>query len=110
MNYSSSRDGFVHISEIAHERIESVSGVLSEGQKVKVKLIGFERGKGKLTIKNADTEGVPQKSGSKKGKEKKVTKESDSKEKGERREGAKKWKNKKSDSSEGDVKERKYFN
>ena len=110
VNYSSSRDGFVHISEIAHERIESVSGALNEGQKVKVKLIGFERGKGKLTIKNADEEGVLQKPAPKKDREKPVAKESDSKEKSQTREGAKKWKNKKSDSSEGDVKERKYFN
>ena len=110
VNYSSSRDGFVHISEIAHERIESVASVLNEGQKVKVKLIGFERGKGKLTIKNADIEDVLKKSGSRKVKEKKNTKESDSKEKSEGPEGAKKWKNKKSSTSEGEVKERKYFN
>ncbi|RTK92054.1 MAG: polyribonucleotide nucleotidyltransferase [Rickettsiales bacterium] len=58
INYSGSRDGFVHISEIANERIESVAGILTEGQQVKVKLIGFDRGKAKLTIKNADVEGV----------------------------------------------------
>eukprot|EP00916_Digyalum_oweni_P015235 GHVL01024898.1.p2 GENE.GHVL01024898.1~~GHVL01024898.1.p2 ORF type:complete len:326 (-),score=51.34 GHVL01024898.1:3773-4621(-) len=110
VNYSSSRDGFVHISEIAHERIESVSGALNEGQKVKVKLIGFERGKGKLTIKNADAEGVPQKPAPKKDREKPLAKEPDNKGKGETREVAKKWKNKKSDAYEGDVKERKYFN
>ena len=61
VNYSGSRDGFVHISEIANERIETVASVLSEGQKVKVKLIGFDRGKGKLTIKNADAKGMPEK-------------------------------------------------
>ncbi|MGC0372276.1 MAG: hypothetical protein DGJ47_000986 [Rickettsiaceae bacterium] len=54
VNYHGSRDGFVHISEIAHERVSAVSDVLSEGQQVKVKLIGFERGKAKLTIKNAE--------------------------------------------------------
>ncbi|MCP5369131.1 MAG: polyribonucleotide nucleotidyltransferase [Rickettsiaceae bacterium] len=54
INYTSNRDGFVHISEIAHERVESVAKVLTEGQKVKVKIIGFDRGKAKLTIKNAD--------------------------------------------------------
>ncbi len=58
INYSGNRDGFVHISEIANERIESVAGILKEGQQVKVKLIGFDRGKAKLTIKNADIEGV----------------------------------------------------
>jgi polyribonucleotide nucleotidyltransferase len=61
VNYSGSRDGFVHISEIANERIETVASTLSEGQMVKVKLIGFDRGKAKLTIKNADVEGLPEK-------------------------------------------------
>ena len=56
INYLGSRDGFVHISEIAQERIESVASALSEGQKVRVKLIGYDRGKAKLTIKNVDTE------------------------------------------------------
>ncbi len=56
VNYLGNRDGFVHISEIAHERIESVASALNEGQKVTVKLIGFDRGKGKLTIKNANSQ------------------------------------------------------
>jgi polyribonucleotide nucleotidyltransferase len=62
VNYSGSRDGFVHISEISEERIKSVASVLKEGQKVKVKLIGFERGKSKLTIKNAESENTSEKS------------------------------------------------
>ena len=41
----------LHISEIAHERTEDVSAVLSEGQEVEVKLIGFDRGKMKLSVK-----------------------------------------------------------
>ncbi|HJD56299.1 MAG TPA: polyribonucleotide nucleotidyltransferase [Rickettsia endosymbiont of Pyrocoelia pectoralis] len=54
VNYLGSKDGFVHISEIAEERIESVSSVLKQGDVVKVKLIGFDnKGKAKLTIKNA---------------------------------------------------------
>lgn len=54
VNYSGSRDGFVHISEISNERIDSVSTCLNQGQKVKVKLIGFDRGRAKLTIKDAN--------------------------------------------------------
>ena len=41
----------MHISEIAHERTEDVSAVLSEGQEIDVKLIGFDRGKMKLSAK-----------------------------------------------------------
>lgn len=55
INYIGNKDGFVHISEIAEERIESVSSVLKQGDVVKVKLIGFDnKGKAKLTIKNAN--------------------------------------------------------
>jgi polyribonucleotide nucleotidyltransferase len=56
VNYSGNKDGFVHISEISHQRIKSVSDVLSQGGTVKVKILGFDnRGKAKLTIKNAET-------------------------------------------------------
>ena len=41
----------LHISEIAHERTEDVSSVLAEGQEIDVKLIGFDRGKMKLSAK-----------------------------------------------------------
>ena len=55
INYLGNKDGFVHISEISEERIETVSIVLKQGDIVKVKLIGFDnKGKAKLTIKNAD--------------------------------------------------------
>lgn len=118
VNYSGSRDGFVHISEIAHERIETVASALSEGQKVKVKLIGFDRGKGKLTIKNADVEGLPEKTHQKP--KEKLSKKDDSNKENlegkEKRENSKKWKNNKSDSSEKksnsneEITERKYFN
>ena len=44
--------GLVHVSEIANERVENVEDVLSEGQVIKVKAIGFDkRGKLKLSIK-----------------------------------------------------------
>ena len=45
------KDGLLHISEISHDRTENVQDVLEEGQEVDVKLIGFDRGKMKLSIK-----------------------------------------------------------
>jgi polyribonucleotide nucleotidyltransferase len=46
------RDGLVHISQIAHERIANVSDVLSEGQIVRVKAMETdEKGRVKLSIK-----------------------------------------------------------
>jgi len=43
-------DGLVHISEIAHERVERVEDVLKEGDKVQVKVISVDReGKVRLT-------------------------------------------------------------
>lgn len=125
VNYSGTRDGFVHISEIANERVESVASVLSEGQKVKVKLIGFERGKGKLTIKNADGEGAVQPPKPQKDKEKSFApkekssapkenndreEKGEKSEKGEKREKSKKWKEKKPSAPEEEKAERKYFN
>ncbi|RYE06576.1 MAG: polyribonucleotide nucleotidyltransferase [Rickettsiaceae bacterium] len=54
VNYMSNKDGFVHISEISETRIESVASVLNYGDVVKVKILGFDKGKAKLTIKNAN--------------------------------------------------------
>ena len=51
VNILPGKDGLLHISEIAHERTEDVSAVLSEGQHIDVKLIGFDRGKMKLSAK-----------------------------------------------------------
>jgi polyribonucleotide nucleotidyltransferase len=51
VNILPGKDGLLHISEIAHERTEDVSKVLSEGQEIDVKLIGFDRGKMKLSVK-----------------------------------------------------------
>lgn len=49
------KDGMVHISEIANERIEKVSDALKVGQKVKVKVVSVdsERGRIGLSIKQA---------------------------------------------------------
>ena len=47
-------DGMVHVSQISNERVENVSDVLTEGQIVKVKLVGIdERGRLSLSIKDA---------------------------------------------------------
>jgi polyribonucleotide nucleotidyltransferase len=50
------RDGLVHISELAKERVATVSDVVKEGDLVKVKCIGLERGKVKLSMKRVDQE------------------------------------------------------
>ncbi len=47
-------DGMVHISELSNERVEKVTDVLSEGQIIKVKVIGIdERGRISLSVKSA---------------------------------------------------------
>ena len=51
VNILPGKDGLVHISEISNERTEDVNDVLEEGQEVEVKLIGFDRGKMKLSMK-----------------------------------------------------------
>ena len=47
------QDGLVHISELAEKRVAKVTDVVKEGDEVKVKVIGFDRGKVKLSIKQA---------------------------------------------------------
>ena len=44
------KDGLLHISEIDWKRIEKVEDVLSEGDKIKVKLIGIDSRSGKLKL------------------------------------------------------------
>jgi polyribonucleotide nucleotidyltransferase len=57
VNFLGSRDGLVHISEIANNRIGKVTDVLEEGQEVKVKCLGFDdRGKVRLSMKNINQE------------------------------------------------------
>ena len=51
VNILPGKDGLLHISEISEERTENVNDVLEEGQEVEVKLIGFDRGKMKLSMK-----------------------------------------------------------
>ena len=48
-------DGLVHISQMAQERVEKVEDVVSEGDMVTVKVIGFDR-RGKLKLSMLDIE------------------------------------------------------
>ncbi|WP_297691552.1 polyribonucleotide nucleotidyltransferase [Phenylobacterium sp.] len=57
VNFFGSKDGLVHVSQIANHRVDKVSDVLREGQSVKVKLLGFDdRGKTRLSMKIVDQE------------------------------------------------------
>ncbi len=57
VNFLGAKDGLVHISEIQNERVQKVSDVLTEGQMVKVKVIGVDdRGKVKLSMRLVDQE------------------------------------------------------
>ena len=53
VNFLGKQDGLVHISELADKRVAKVTDVVKEGDQVKVKVIGFDRGKVKLSIKQA---------------------------------------------------------
>ena len=53
VNFLGKQDGLVHISQLAEKRVEKVSDVVKEGDEVKVKVIGFDRGKVKLSMKQA---------------------------------------------------------
>lgn len=57
VNFFGSRDGLVHISQLANARVAKTSDVVKEGDKVKVKLLGFDdRGKTRLSMKVVDQE------------------------------------------------------
>jgi len=56
VNFLGPRDGLVHISELAPERVNTVTDVVNEGDVVKVKCIGMDRGKVKLSMKRVNQE------------------------------------------------------
>jgi len=57
VNFFGARDGLVHISQLAPERVGKTTDVVKEGEKVWVKLMGFdERGKVRLSMKVVDQE------------------------------------------------------
>jgi polyribonucleotide nucleotidyltransferase len=52
VNFFGAKDGLVHVSQLAAERVKSPSDVVKEGDIVKVKLLGFDdRGKVRLSMK-----------------------------------------------------------
>ena len=53
VNFLGKQDGLVHISELDAKRVEKVTDVVKEGDEVTVKVIGFDRGKVKLSMKQA---------------------------------------------------------
>ena len=55
VNFFGAKDGLVHISQLAPRRVQKTSDVVNEGDKVKVKLLGFDdRGKVRLSMKAVD--------------------------------------------------------
>ncbi len=55
VNFLGSRDGLVHISELAQHRVGKTSDVVKLGDQVKVKVLGFDdRGKVKLSMRQVD--------------------------------------------------------
>jgi polyribonucleotide nucleotidyltransferase len=55
VNFLGSRDGLVHISELAPQRVGKVVDVVKVGDQVKVKVLGFDdRGKVKLSMRQVD--------------------------------------------------------
>jgi polyribonucleotide nucleotidyltransferase len=57
VNFFGARDGLVHISQLAPHRVAKTTDVVNEGDKVWVKLLGFDdRGKVRLSMKIVDQE------------------------------------------------------
>ena len=55
VNFFGAKDGLVHISQLASARVQKTGDVVKEGDKVKVKLLGFDdRGKTRLSMKAVD--------------------------------------------------------
>ena len=55
VNFLGSKDGLVHISELAPQRVGKVADVVKVGDAVKVKVLGFDdRGKVKLSMRQVD--------------------------------------------------------
>ncbi len=58
VNFIGSRDGLVHISELADHRVAKVTDIVREGDEVKVKVLAVDdRGKVRLSIKAVDKQG-----------------------------------------------------
>ena len=57
VNFIGTRDGLVHISELAPHRVNTVKDIVNEGDMVKVKVLGIDdRGKVRLSMKAINQE------------------------------------------------------
>lgn len=57
VNFFGPKDGLVHISQLAAERVNNTTDIVKEGDKVKVKVLGFDdRGKVRLSMKVVNQE------------------------------------------------------
>ena len=79
VNFFGKKDGLVHISQLSTERVNKVTDVVSEGDIVKVKFVGFDRGKVKLSMKNIDQETGEESVNENKKEDKKASKKVDKK-------------------------------
>ncbi len=50
VTFMEGRDGLVHISELSEERVENVTDIINQGDKVKVRVKSIEKGKVRLTL------------------------------------------------------------
>ena len=64
--------GLVHISQVSHKRLETLKGVLKEGDEIDTKVIGIRDGKISLSIKALSESGSRGESGSRSGKPERV--------------------------------------
>ena len=80
VNFFGKKDGLVHISQLSTVRVNKVTDVVSEGDIVKVKFVGFDRGKVKLSMKNIDQETGEESVSENKKEDKKENKKEDKKE------------------------------
>ena len=57
VNFFGAKDGLVHISQLAKQRVNKTTDIVKEGDRVKVKLLGFDdRGKVRLSMRVVDQE------------------------------------------------------
>lgn len=57
VNFFGAKDGLVHISQLATQRVNKTTDIVKEGDRVKVKLLGFDdRGKVRLSMRVVDQE------------------------------------------------------
>jgi polyribonucleotide nucleotidyltransferase len=62
VNMLPGKDGLLHISQIAHERVEKVTDFLKEGQVVKVKVLETDE-KGRIKLSHEGAAGAPRHAG-----------------------------------------------